>query len=176
MKMRIYKALGTALVFSSLLVSAGCTQDANQPDPETAVNEVNAVLDDLHAQAAAANFLGYFELYSADAVFLGTDRSEYWPLEEFKAYTKPRFETGKGWTYTPISRQLHFHGNAAWFEEELLSENYGRVRGTGVLVKRTSASDQSNRWRVAQYNLTLPIPNPLFSDIAKNIKEFYGEP
>ena len=176
MKMRINKALGAALVFWSLLVSAGCTHDINQPDPETAANDVNAVLDDLHAQAAAANFLGYFELYAPTAVFLGTDRSEYWPLEEFKAYTKPRFETGKGWTYTPISRQLHFHGNTAWFEEELRSESYGRVRGTGVLVKLPDAASGSDLWRVAQYNLTLPIPNPLFSDVAKNIKEFYGEP
>jgi ketosteroid isomerase-like protein len=34
------------------------------------------VLDALHARASAADFDGYFELYTDDAVFLGTDATE----------------------------------------------------------------------------------------------------
>jgi len=163
------------LVCSALFLSGlfGCANPGQSADSaQESQLAVNAVLDTLHAQAAAANFDAYFALYADNAVFLGTDRSEYWPLEDFKAYAKPHFTAGNGWTYEPLNRQLHFAGDTAWFEEELLSQNYGRVRGTGVLVREIRSSGQSV-WKVAQYNLTLPIPNSIFGDIAKEIKAYY---
>ena len=146
---------------------AACTPHAGHRPQDSDLERANRLLDQLHLQAAAADYKRYFELYTEDAVFLGTDRSEYWPLEAFKAYSKPHFDKGKGWTYTPLKRELHFFENTAWFEEELLSESYGQVRGTGVLV-RTELG-----WKVAQYNLTLPIPNPMFGEIANDVKDFY---
>lgn len=129
---------------------------------------VGVVLDDLHAQASAANFEGYFALYHDDAVFMGTDRSEYWPLAEFKSYTQARFADGVGWTYHSSERFTHINGDTAWFEERLQHERYGETRGTGVLVRTPTG------WKVAQYNLTLPIPNDLFAQMATEIAEFYS--
>lgn len=126
------------------------------------------VLDALHERASEADFAGYFELYHERAVFLGTDREEYWPLEAFKAYARPHFEAGRGWSYRPTERFIHVAGDTAWFEERLQHDTYGETRGTGVLL-RTDAG-----WRVAQYNLTLPIPNALFRDIAGDIAEHYA--
>ena len=130
---------------------------------------VGAVLDELHARAASADFDGYFALYAENAVFLGTDRSEYWPLDDFKAYTRERFATGTGWTYVPIQRFVHVKGDVAWFEERLAHARYGETRGTGVLVREAGA------WRLAQYNLTLPIPNDLFVDVVEDIKRHYAD-
>lgn len=131
---------------------------------------VARVLDELHARAAAADFDGYFALYAEGAVFLGTDREEYWPLEAFKAYARPRFATGTAWTYHPTERFIHRKGDVAWFEERLQHTRYGQARGTGVLVNTEGG------WRVAQYNLTLPIPNDLFDGMAKEISAFYAAP
>lgn len=153
----------------ALLLLSGCTSaPAAEAGAQTSKElAVNRVLDALHREAAAANFDEYFDLYTDNAVFLGTDRSEYWTIDAFRAYAQPHFARGTGWTYTPLRRELHFYANTAWFEEELQSEKYGRVRGTGVLVRGNGG------WKVAQYNLTLPIPNPMFGEIAKQIEAHY---
>ncbi|HET8855531.1 MAG TPA: nuclear transport factor 2 family protein, partial [Salinimicrobium sp.] len=68
-----------------------------------------------------------------DAVFLGTDASENWTLEEFKAYSKPFFEKGKAWTMTASDRNIYISdsGKIAWFDE-LLNSSMGMIRGSGV--------------------------------------------
>lgn len=131
--------------------------------------DVAAILDALHERASRADFAGYFELYDERAVFLGTDRSEYWPLAEFKAYTQARFASGTGWTYVPTERFVHVDGDAAWFEERLRHARYGETRGTGVLLRRPAG------WRIVQYNLTLPVPNELFTEIAADIESHYTQ-
>ena len=59
---------------------------------------LDALLDGLHQDAHEGNFQSYFNRYSSDAIFLGTDKAERWTIEEFKAYAKPAFEDGHGWT------------------------------------------------------------------------------
>ncbi len=133
-----------------------------QPSGEE--QEIADVLDALHARASEADFEGYFALYHERAVFLGTDKSEYWPLEAFKAYAKPRFDTGVAWTYHPTERFIHVSDDSAWFEERLDHARYGETRGTGVLLRTPQG------WRIVQYNLTLPIPNDLFAEFAERVK------
>jgi len=57
-------------------------------------------------------------------------------------------------------------GTTAWFDEILWNDSYGTCRGTGVLVLSGGV------WRIAQYNLTIPIPNDLARGFAKTIKEY----
>lgn|GEM_PF-737153 len=171
----------TLLCFALIVISQfGCSsqqQSSVLAQDSEALQQVavSAVLDELHAQAAAANFEAYFALFTNEAVFIGTDRTEYWPIDDFKAYAQPHFSAGNGWTYQPLNRAVHLHERTAWFEEELISAKYGRVRGTGVLVHEPQSSGASV-WKVAQYNLTLPIPNSLFDDIAKEIEAHYNAP
>ena len=47
------------------------------------------LLDGLHQDAHEGNFQDYFARYAKNAVFLGTDKTERWTIEEFKAYAKP---------------------------------------------------------------------------------------
>ena len=51
-------------------------------------------LDALHVAASKADGERYFALFAPDAVFLGTDATERWTLEEFKNYAGERFKTG----------------------------------------------------------------------------------
>ena len=50
--------------------------------------KIDALLDGLHKDAHEGNFQAYFARYTEDAVFLGTDKTERWTIEEFKAYAK----------------------------------------------------------------------------------------
>lgn len=129
---------------------------------------VSSVIDALHQYASEAKFENYFNLYSPDAVFIGTDASETWSLEEFKNYAKPVFDRGTGWTYISKDRHIYFSPNqdVAWFDELLDNTSLGLTRGTGVLVKT------KNGWKVTQYHLTIPIPNDIADDVAKQIKAY----
>jgi hypothetical protein len=127
---------------------------------------VNETLDLLHEKAASADFEGYFSLYDDAAIFLGTDASERWTMDEFKDYTRPVFARGRGWTYNPVSRNIYVSedGNTAWFDETLENESLGETRGTGVLIQR------GGDWKIVQYNLTLPIPNQLAREFVARIR------
>ena len=128
--------------------------------------EINKVLDNLHLYASKAEGVKYFDLFDSEGVFFGTDATERWSISEFKDYALKRFETGRGWTYEPISRNIFINENTAWFDEELENEKYGIFRGTGVLIKK------NDKWLISQYNLLLPIPNDLLIEYSKEIKEF----
>ena len=134
------------------------------------VNAVSSVLDALHEAASDADYDGYFSLYTEDAVFLGTDATERWPISEFKEYTRARFSGGTGWTYHVTGRNIFISDdkNIAWFDESLENVNMGATRGTGVLVKRGS------EWKITQYNLTVPIPNDLAREFVATIRKHTG--
>ena len=97
---------------------------------------------------------------------LGTDASERWTRDEFRAWAKPFFARGKAWSFTAVSRHVSFSkdGMVAWFDEALSTPNMGPARGSGVLVKDGSA------WKIAQYNLSIPIPNDLMDDFKARIE------
>ena len=71
--------------------------------------QINKVLDNLHIYASKADGTNYFKLFDSEAVFFGTDATERWHINEFKDYSLKRFETGTGWTYEPISRNIYIN-------------------------------------------------------------------
>ena|GEM_PF-1705577 len=126
---------------------------------------VAARLDSFHKAASSADFDAYFDHFSRGGVFIGTDASERWSVEDFKRYVKPYFSQGKGWTYVPRDRTITVHGDVAWFDELLDNEAYGECRGSGVLVR------DEGQWKIAQYNLHFPVPNDLAKQITELIKQ-----
>jgi hypothetical protein len=136
---------------------------------ESTHNEKNVanVLDSFHAAAAKADGASYFGLFAPEGVFLGTDATERWSVEEFKKYATPHFSKGHGWTYTPTSRHIAFSpgGDVAWFDEILDNKSYGTCRGSGVLRKIGS------KWKISQYHLTIPVPNDLADTVVNLIRE-----
>ena len=143
-----------SMLFLLVLVPAAAAQD-----------DVAAVLDDFHQAASDADFDRYFDHFAAESIFIGTDITERWTLDEFKGYARPHFEAGRGWTYVPEERFVYVSndGNTAWFDEILVNARFGRTRGTGVLVM------EEGSWKVAQYHLTLPVPNDLIYDLVEMI-------
>lgn len=137
---------------------------AAKPAPQDAIA---AVLDDFHAAADQADGKRYFSHFAPDGIFLGTDASERWTVAQFKAYAEPHFAKGRGWKYLPRARQITLSrdSNSAWFDERLDSQEYGTCRGSGVLTR------QGGAWKIAQYNLSVPIPNALLPGFAKTIRE-----
>jgi hypothetical protein len=137
---------------------AGC---AHGSAPAPARAHVDHVLDDWHAAAAAADEARYFSHFADDAVFFGTDATERWDVAAFRVYAHPHFSRGKAWTFRAVRRAVSFaaDGRTAWIDEDLDTPNLGPARGTGVLVRR------GDRWRIAQYNLSVPIPNAVFKDV-----------
>jgi plastocyanin len=126
---------------------------------------IAGVLDDWHDAAAKADEDRYFRYLSEDAVFLGTDATERWDKKAFRAYAHPHFAKGKAWSFHAVRRAIVIApaGDFAWFDEDLATERLGPARGSGTLVK------QGEDWRIAQYNLSIPIPNERFDAVKKII-------
>ena len=124
---------------------------------QTPEQDVGVVLDRLHEAAAEADGDAYFALYTPDARFIGTDATERWSLEEFRAYAEPHFSQGRGWTYAPTARTVTIAPIecrcVAWFDEVLAHASYGVLRGSGAL----RLTDDG--WKVEQYVLSFAVPN-----------------
>ncbi len=137
------------------------------PAPGDDPAAVAAALDNLHDAASKADGKRYFNCFAADAVFFGTDAMERWTIDQFRVYAQSRFDHGTGWTYHPRKRHVFLSRDreTAWFDEALHNAKYGECRGTGVLVKRDGG------WKIAQYNLTIPIPNEIALEVVERIRE-----
>jgi ketosteroid isomerase-like protein len=123
---------------------------------------INKTLDNWHKAAANANFKGYFDVLSDDAIYIGTDATENWNKKAFEAFAKPYFEKGKAWSFTALERHIYFakDGKMAWFDE-LLNTHMKICRGSGVLVK------VKNNWKIKHYVLSMTIPNNNSDEVVK---------
>lgn len=137
------------------------------------VKAVERTLDKFHDAASRASEKDYFGLMADNFVFLGTDASERWKREEFRAYAKPYFDEGTGWTYVALPDRrfvtIAADGKTAWFDEALKNAKFGECRGSGVLIR------EDGQWLLSQYNLTVPIPNEMLNDVAKSISQLKGK-
>lgn len=127
-------------------------------------SQINNLLDSFNIAAANADYNTYFNYFTDDAVFIGTDASENWDKKSFMIWAKPYFDKGKAWNFKSLKRNIYFDqtGNLAWFDE-LLSTQMKICRGSGVVVLK------NKEWKVQQYVLSMTIPNPL-SDSIVSIK------
>ncbi|ABF86675.1 conserved hypothetical protein [Myxococcus xanthus DK 1622] len=149
----------------SLLLFVLASAPANTA-PADSKAAITAVLDDWHQAAAAADEARYFGHFTDDAVYLGTDATERWTRDEFRAWAKPYFSKGKAWNFKATSRHIFLSkdGAVAWFDEALDTPNLGPSRGSGVLVK------DAGTWKIAQYNLSIPIPNDVLPEVKRRIE------
>ena len=127
---------------------------------------INEVLDTWHKAAADANFDTYFSKMTDDAIFIGTDATENWKNEDFKAFSKPYFDKGKAWSFTALERNVFIseYDDIAWFDE-LLDTQMELCRGSGVLKK------VGDTWKISHYVLSIAIPNDNVPEVIKLKKE-----
>jgi len=129
------------------------------------LDAIDRLLDGLHQDAHEGNFKSYFDRYTSDAIFLGTDKTERWTIEEFKAYAKPAFADGNGWTYSVVERNWEGAGDTHWFDEILFNEKLGHCRGTGVVQLI------EGEWKILHYALTMLVPNEIAADVGAQTQE-----
>lgn len=153
--------VGAALLLGASLVACGAAQPVPATSAQLLIAEVAVgnVLDDFHHAAEVADEERYFAHFAVDGIFLGTDATERWGVEAFRAYAHPHFAAGKAWTFRATRRDVALSRDAAlaWFDEDLDTEGLGPARGSGVLRR-----DAEGRFRIVQYNLTITVPNERF--------------
>ena len=158
------------LVIMCSIVFSSCKTEVKietQKPVETLKSDIEEILNNWHKAAAEANFDNYFDLMTNDGVFIGTDPTENWQNEAFKAYSKPYFDKGKAWSFTAIERNIYLSDNnkIAWFDE-LLNTQMKLCRGSGVLELK------DNEWKIAHYVLSIAVPNENTSEVIKIKKDF----
>jgi len=130
--------------------------------------DIDTTLDQWHLAASNADFDAYFNLMTDDAIFIGTDATENWELNDFKSFSKPYFDRGKAWSFTAIERHIFLNEakDLAWFDE-LLSTQMKICRGSGVLKK------VNGNWKIAHYVLSIAVPNENVSELValKQVKD-----
>jgi hypothetical protein len=167
---RMCATLFTALFGGVSLVA--CADAASVPGPvapapsppldrASASASIARELDDLNDAAAHADEARYFAHFADDSVFLGTDATERWDLPAFRAFAHPHFATGKAWSFHAVRRAITIadDGRFAYFDEDLATEKLGPARGSGVFVL------ENGRWKIAQYNLAVVVPNERFDEL-----------
>ena len=152
--MKLLRLLLLLIMFLPFLSKGDDTLDA-----------INRLLDGLHQDAHKGNFQSYFDRYTSDAIFLGTDKTERWTIEEFKAYAKPAFADGNGWTYSVVERNWEGAGDTRWFDEILFNEKLGHCRGTGVVQLI------EGEWKILHYALTMLVPNEIATEVGAQTQE-----
>jgi ketosteroid isomerase-like protein len=167
MKIIFLKLLPLSILITFLPVTfakTSITNNIQQPLADKVL--IEKTLTNFHQAAADANLNEYFNLLTDDAIYLGTDSSERWTKKTFKHYVEPRFKQGHGWKYTKIARHIKVSqdNKTAFFDELLTNKNYGLCRSTGMMRKTIQG------WKIAQYSLSVPLPNAIAKDIVKEIK------
>ena len=176
-----FRSRRLALLFALLIPCGGALSSCASPEHSSEVRlrgdrqqeaRVEAILDALHRAASEADEETYFSLFTDDAIFLGTDATERWTIEEFRTFALPYFERESAWTYTPRERNVTVfpspgakRNDIAMFDEILDQKKYGTCRGSGLLRQI------DGKWRIAQYHLTIPIPNEITSPITAWIRD-----
>ena len=157
---KLFVMLATLFLLMTMLVSCNSQKSTTQNTSDSAA--VAKVLDNWHHYAATTNFESYFDLMTAEAVFIGTDATEHWSKSEFHKYAQPHFAKGKAWKFTSLQRKISFSQDhqTAWFDE-LLDTQMKICRGSGVMQK------ENGQWKIAQYVLSMTVPNDVSADIIK---------
>ncbi len=148
-----------------LLLATICPAMAG--DADTVFRQrVSAFLDEWHDDAAHAR-LRYFDKIAPDGVYIGTDKSERWIRDDFKAWAKPFFDKGQAWEFHAIKRNIAFtpDKSVVWFDEQLTTQ-MGICQASGII-----RNNQGNL-QIEHYQLSLTVPNDLVEHVKAEIKDY----
>ncbi|RYD81330.1 MAG: hypothetical protein EOP53_06660 [Sphingobacteriales bacterium] len=152
----------SAIIFICCTLFFSCKQNEQAKPFDATENkkQIASMLDSFNVAAANADFNKYFNFYTEDATFNGTDATENWDKKAFMAWAKPFFDKKTTWNFTALKRNIYFGKQAdiAWFEE-LLNTQMKICRGSGVVVK------ENNEWKVQQYVLSTTVPNSILDSV-----------
>lgn len=150
-----------SLLLACCLFVAGLAHAASA-DPAL-TKQVDAFVDAWHDDAAHAR-MAYFDKIAPDGVYIGTDRSELWQRDAFKAWARKYFEGRKSaWAFKATRRNVYASedGKLIWFDELLDTPNMGHCMASGVIRKTAKG------FEIVHYQLSMAVPN----EIAKQVTD-----
>ena len=132
--------------------------------------QINAFIDEWHDDAANAR-MAYFDKIAKNGIYIGTDKSELWNREEFKAWAKRFFERKSAWTFHSTKRNVYTSPDKKfiWFDE-LLDTQMGPCQASGVIRKTDKG------FEIEHYQLSIAVPNGVAEKVTKTIKEYEAAP
>lgn len=142
-----------------------CASHASAANADPALSkQVNAFVDAWHDDAAHAR-MAYFDKIAADGVYIGTDKSELWHKDAFKAWAGKYFARKSAWAFKATRRNVYTSadGKTVWFDE-LLDTQMGPCQASGVL-RRTP-----HGFEIEHYQLSMAVPNA----VAKSVSALIG--
>lgn len=161
--------LAAAAVLLSLPLSghAAEPQAVAAPASDAAfVRQVNAFVDGWHDDAAHTR-PAYFDKIAPHGVYIGTDKSEIWTRDQFKAWARRFWERKKAWAFTAQKRNVYYSPDRryVWFDEQLTTQ-MGTCQASGVL------RNTGDGFLIEHYQLSMAVPNALNAGFAKAIAEY----
>jgi hypothetical protein len=154
-----------------LSLSLGVSGAAHAATDATLTREVNAFVDGWHDDAANTR-MAYFDKIARDGVYIGTDRTELWTRDEFKAWSKKYFDAKSAWTFKATRRNVYASADKSliWFDELLDTKNMGPAMASGVLRKTKTG------FEIVHYQLSLAVPNAVNDQVVGIIKAHEQQP
>ena len=127
---------------------------------------VNAFVDRWHDDAAHAR-MAYFDKIAEDGVYIGTDKTEHWRRDAFKAWARPYFKRKSAWAFKAQRRNVYSSadGSMIWFDE-LLDTKMGVCQASGVMRRK------GNSFEIVHYQLSMAVPNEVGAQVTHLIRDF----
>jgi hypothetical protein len=152
--------IACCLLFISLGASA---QHANADAAYR--KQINAFVDEWHDDAANAR-LAYFDKIAPHGIYIGTDKTELWNRDQFKAWAQRFFERKSAWSFKAVKRNVYMSPDKKfiWFDE-LLDTQMGPCQASGVIRKTDKG------FEIEHYQLSIAVPNEVADKVTKMVKE-----
>ena len=132
--------------------------------------QIHAFVDEWHDDAAHAR-MAYFDKIAPNGIYIGTDKTELWNREQFKAWAKRFFDRKSAWSFKSIKRNLYMSADKKfiWFDE-LLDTQMGVCQASGVIRKTDKG------FEIEHYQLSIAVPNEVADKVTKLVKEYEARP
>ena len=153
------------LILSACMALFALSAFAAPATPADTRAQVNAFIDEWHDDAANAR-LAYFDKMAKDGIYIGTDKTELWNRDQFKAWAKRFFERKSAWAFKATKRNVYMSEDQEfiWFDE-LLDTQMGVCQASGVIRKTGKG------FEIQHYQLSIAVPNEVADKVTKTIKD-----
>lgn len=154
-------------LLACVLVLANVTAMAQAADADAVYRkQVNAFIDEWHDDAANAR-LAYFDKIAKHGIYIGTDKTELWNRDQFKAWAQRAFARKSAWSFKAIKRNVYMSADKKfiWFDE-LLDTQMGPCQASGVIRKTDKG------FEIEHYQLSIAVPNEVADKVTRLVKEY----
>ncbi|MES2322494.1 MAG: nuclear transport factor 2 family protein [Pseudomonadota bacterium] len=158
------------LLLACCLCIASVSSAAQVESDAALKKQVNAFVDEWHDDAANAR-QAYFDKIAPHGIYIGTDKTELWNREQFKAWSKRFFDRKSAWSFKATKRNVYVSADKKfiWFDE-LLDTQMGVCQASGVMRKTGKG------FEIEHYQLSIAVPNEVADQVTKVIKDFEAKP